>query len=166
MVNVNIALFIGRFQPFHRGHYRVVKDLKQKYTPVIGIGSSEKMNSFENPLSFNERRKMVRSCFPGTDVFAIPDRGDDELWVEEIVERIRFKVVVTGNDWTKRCFRKKGYGTERPRMYNRDKYEGTTIRELAAERNEDWKDLVPECSRNLLENFNFEERMEELKGKD
>lgn len=159
---INIALFIGRFQPFHRGHLKVVKDIRKKYTPVIGIGSSEKMNSFDNPLSFNERRKMILNCLEGINIFPIPDRNDDSEWVEEIKEKIRFKVVITGNDWTRRCFKQEGIPVKEQHFYSRDKYKGTRIRNLASEGNDEWKRLVPKCSRDLLEKFNFAERVKRL----
>lgn len=45
------ALFVGRFQPFHLGHLKVIKDiLKKNDFIVIAIGSSDEKNTDKNPF--------------------------------------------------------------------------------------------------------------------
>ncbi|MBI5051569.1 adenylyltransferase/cytidyltransferase family protein [Candidatus Micrarchaeota archaeon] len=51
-------MFVGRFQPFHLGHYKVVKRLLKDYEEVIIlIGSSEAdfVYDWNNPMSVGER---------------------------------------------------------------------------------------------------------------
>ncbi len=124
------------------------------------------MNSFDNPLSFNERRKILHKCFPGIDVFPVPDKKEDEEWVRNIEERINFDRVVSGNEWTKSCFESEGYQVEKPKFLDRDRYQGTIIRKMASRKEESWKELVPLCSRKLLEEFNFQERMFSIRKKE
>lgn len=157
-----IGLFIGRFQPFHRGHLKAIRHLDQKYHTVIGIGSSETMNTFENPLSFSERRKLIHTCLPTHEIFPFPDRDDDSEWVADIDAKVDFDVVISGNDWTRDCFAASGFQVEEPQYFRRDRYQATNVRELAAAGDETWKELVPPDTVEVLERFNFPERMKEL----
>ncbi len=158
-MSITIKIFIGRFQPFHRGHKHVITRLKKECRPVIVVGSSEKINTFKNPLSFNERRKIINNCFPGIDVFPVPDKDKDKEWVRCIERKLSFEKIVSGNEWTKSCFEEEGYEVEEPDFLNREKFRGTVIRDLASREEEGWKKLVPHCSRQLLEQFNFQKRM-------
>jgi len=54
-----IALFIGRFQPFHSGHLDAIKQISEEEI-IIGIGSSQYSKTEENPYSFEERKKMIK----------------------------------------------------------------------------------------------------------
>jgi cytidyltransferase-like protein len=50
------ALFIGRFQPFHLGHERVVRaGLAQVERVLLLIGSSNRARSTRDPWTFEER---------------------------------------------------------------------------------------------------------------
>lgn len=54
------AVFIGRFQPFHRSHLDVVlKGLEIADEVVILIGSSTAARSFKNPFTYAERLDMI-----------------------------------------------------------------------------------------------------------
>ncbi len=129
---------------------------------MILVGSSEKMNTFDNPLSYNERRKLIKKCFPGKDVFPVSDKESDEEWVESIEEKFKFEVVVSGNEWTRECFERKNHRVKKPPFYRRDIYRGTLIRKKAKKGDESWKELVPEQVLELLEEFRFQKRMEKI----
>ena len=63
------ALFIGRFQPFHHGHYYAIKKLMKKHDEVVVvIGSSEDGFTTENPFTCGERIEMMRLCFNKGDL--------------------------------------------------------------------------------------------------
>ncbi|MDY6771470.1 MAG: hypothetical protein SV186_05980 [Candidatus Nanohaloarchaea archaeon] len=155
-----IALFIGRFQPLHKGQYRAIRQLKKKYRPVIGIGSSEKMNTFDNPLSFSERRQLFNACLPGFRTFPLPDQDDDSDWVANVADTVSFNVIVTGSEHTQHCFRNEGYTVEEPSTFREETYSGTNVRTLAADGDSGWRELVPGDTIDLLEQFNFVERMQ------
>ena len=54
------ALFIGRFQPFHIGHLKVILEASKKYKKIIiGIGSSQYCNTIDNPFTYEERKLMI-----------------------------------------------------------------------------------------------------------
>ena len=57
-----IALLVGRFQPFHLGHLRLIQTLEKRENLgklIIGIGSAQFKNTPENPFSFDERKEMI-----------------------------------------------------------------------------------------------------------
>lgn len=58
-------IFIGRVQPFHVGHHKILTEaLKRAKCAVMLIGSSNTSRSIRNPFTFEERADMIRACFP------------------------------------------------------------------------------------------------------
>ena len=57
------ALFIGRFQPFHKGHLEAVKMiLKENDEIIIAVGSAQYSHKLENPFTAGERITMIRKA--------------------------------------------------------------------------------------------------------
>lgn len=143
------ALFVGRFQPFHRGHLAVIHVLQsQGYEVLIGVGSSEKQREESNPWSFEERKLMIASCFSGK-IVAISDISEDSKWVRHVQDTVgeNIDLVCTGNDNVAALFMKAGYLVLRPEMVS---YEGhpitaSRIRELMRQ-DKPWERLVPQES--------------------
>ena len=110
-----ITLFIGRFQPFHKGHLHDIKNaLKFSDKVIIGIGSSQEENTSENPFSFDERKEMIgyvlRKNNISVSIFAVPDINDDSKWVEHVISITgEVDIVYTGNGWVRGLFESKGY---------------------------------------------------------
>lgn len=78
------ALFIGRWQPFHDGHKRLIETVLEEGQDVI-VAVRDTIKSAQNPYSFAERQKMIlnalgtwnkadRSC-SRIRVIKIPDIG-------------------------------------------------------------------------------------------
>lgn len=64
-----LAVFIGRFQPFHCGHRAVLHDLAQEVDSVLMlVGSSYRPRSWKNPFLFEERRDFIRAGLNGLDL--------------------------------------------------------------------------------------------------
>lgn len=61
------ALFIGRFQPFHRGHMSALQDILQTgYDHVVLIvGSANISRTDNNPWTYTERELLIRTCLVG-----------------------------------------------------------------------------------------------------
>lgn len=141
------GLFIGRFQPFHLGHLKDIKDaLKEVDELIIGVGSSQEKHTKENPFSVKERIEMIGYVLSAEDIgsfkiFPIPDFENDEKWVEHIETLVpKFDIVFTGNRWTERCFRKKGYKIKKIQLIKG--INSTTIRNRIL-KNKNWQELVP-----------------------
>ena len=57
-------IFIGRFQPFHCGHYHVVKEaLKASREVIIILGSHDSPRTSKNPFTTQERMDIIKTCF-------------------------------------------------------------------------------------------------------
>lgn len=92
------AVLIGRFQPFHNGHLRNVKqaaDLAEKVH--ILIGSAYQPRTIKNPFTHTERMKMIMSILEdeGLDhnkfkFSYIRDYGyNDNLWIREVQQAVK-----------------------------------------------------------------------------
>ena len=162
------GLLIGRFQPFHLGHLdAVLFGLSRAENLFICIGSSNKSNERKNPFSAEERREMITlSIEPSiTDrikIFDIPDVGDHEKWTFEIDKIVpKYDVVFTNDEFTKTLFEKRKISVISVVLKDREKFSGTNIRSLITyDRN--WRDLVPQGTRNVLDNINAKERLQNL----
>ena len=53
-----IAVYPGRFQPFHKGHAQVYKWLKEKFGNAH-IATSDKVEAPKSPFNFDEKKKMM-----------------------------------------------------------------------------------------------------------
>ncbi len=154
---------IGRFQPLHKGHYHMIKKVFEEYgkeNTVVVIGSINR-HGFENPLSFEERKMMITSCFGDVKVYGLEDFESDEEWTRRFLEKFPdVNIVISGSNWVRRCLTP-FVKVITPDFLEPEKYKGTNVRRLAISGG-DWKSLVPECSRKILEELNFVERLKQL----
>ena len=162
------GLLIGRFQPFHLGHLdAVLFGLSRTENLFIGIGSSNKSNENRNPFSAKERREMIISSIEPsmaerTKIFDIPDVGDHEKWAFEIDKIVpKYDVVFTNDEFTQTLFEKREMNVVPVVLKDREKFSGTNIRNLITE-DKNWRDLVPQGTRNVLDNINAKERLKNL----
>lgn len=143
------ALFIGRFQPFHRGHLHLLRQIAEAYEEVvIGVGSSQYSHTRKNPFTFAERHEMVRVTLEaegmeGCTAVAIPDVGVHAQWVSHVLSLVPpFQAVFSHEPLTRRLFQEAGFRVlDRP-LLERELYSGTEIRRRMLE-GEDWRELVP-----------------------
>lgn len=146
MKKARTALFVARLQPFHKGHLHAIKSIIRKYGKiVIAIGSAQESRTRRNPFSFGERKAMIRSVLENNRISAkiigVRDFYNDAKWAKAIRRKCKFDVVITGNAWTRRCFKEK-YPVTAPDLLQPKKYSSTRIRKLMA-KGKEWKRLVP-----------------------
>ena len=163
------ALFIGRFQPFHKAHLHDIKNiLKECNEVIIAIGSSQYSNTKDNPFSVEERIEIIEDVLISEDIgnytiFPVPDVGDDKKWVEHLLSLVpKFDVVYTGNDWTENCFKrykKKKFEIKRIRLI--PGINSTTIRDKIL-KNRNWQELVPEKVVEFIERVKGIERIKKI----
>lgn len=59
-----IAIFSGRFQPFHAGHYSIYKSLVDKFgKDNVYIASSNAMDDVKSPFPFKEKKNIMTTMF-------------------------------------------------------------------------------------------------------
>ncbi len=63
----SVAVIIGRFQPFHNNHLKLVEQgLEIADKVLILVGSAYAVRTPKNPFTFEERKAMILGCFPET----------------------------------------------------------------------------------------------------
>jgi len=155
------ALFIGRFQPFHKGHLHAIKKAMRKYEVIVGIGSADKSNTKLNPFSFQERKRMIEACLDEkVKIIDAEDKRSDEEWANYLISKIDFDVVITGSEWVKQCFKNKKEVIE-PEFLQPEKYNATKIREFMA-KGKKWEHLVPREVARIIKEIKGQERIKEL----
>jgi len=162
------ALFIGRFQPFHNGHLKLIENISKKYEKIIiGIGSSQYKNSINNPFSSNERTEMINFTLKNRDIknyeiVLIPDIHNPPKWVEHVKQIVSdFDLVITNNDFTKKLFLEKGFKVKQTDIYKKESYSGNLIRKRIL--NDDkWEDLVPIEVKKYIKKFKLDEKIKNI----
>jgi len=160
------ALFIGRFQPFHKGHLQVLDKLADKYEFIIGIGSAQYGYTYDNPFTLEERKKMIQAALEETpiryEIVAIPDIHNYPKWVDHVCSLTpSFDIVLSNNPLTRKLFREKGYKVEGTPLYNREVYSGEEIRRRIS-LDEPWEELVPSRVVRIIYSIGGVERIKKL----
>lgn len=90
----NIALAVMRMNPLHKGHFNLIsKMLMENQKVIIGLGSTQIENTFDNPFSAKQRLEMIKIAFGNNDkikVIFLKDLGAvvHRLWAEYVFSQI------------------------------------------------------------------------------
>jgi nicotinamide-nucleotide adenylyltransferase len=167
MVKVKI-LYIGRFQPFHNGHLKLIKDIKDRYDEIIiGIGSSQYGFDEKNPFTVKERRLMIENTLKNNKInnyiiFEISDIHNYPKWVSHVESIIpKFDVVIANNPLTIELFKKKGYKVIKTKLYNRNVFSGEEIRKKMVN-NQNWEKTVPKEVHKIILDIDGVDRLKNL----
>lgn len=94
-MNHDVAVLIGRFQPFHSGHLHLVElALSRADRLLILLGSHRCAPDTRNPWSSEEREEMILTALPAAlhkRVEFLPLRDhlySDNLWLAEVQQRV------------------------------------------------------------------------------
>ena len=155
-----IVLFIGRFQPFHKGHLEVIKLYASKAEKIlIGVGSAQYHHTLDNPFTYEERREMIRKSLEAEgienfEIYPINDIHDYRRWVDHVTSSLpKFDLVIARNPTTLKLFENKGYKVEKLPLLGGRECRGSVIRKRMAE-GEEWKHLVPAEVARYIEEIN------------
>ena len=145
------ALFLGKFQPFHKGHLKVLKEIAKNYKEiVIAIGSSNVKNKPDNPFTATQRQNMIMKAVEEANIKTdcwivnVPDINNDKRYVIHTEEHTpHFDIIYTGNELNIKLFRAAGHKVkaidEKKRYYG---ISSTKIRE-AISKGKKWDHMVP-----------------------
>jgi len=170
----NIALFIGRFQPFHHGHIYVIKEILKTYKKIkIGIGSSQMSHTLNDPFSSEERKEFIRGALKKRnitpkkfEIYEIPDIFNAKKWVDHVISIVgEFNSVVSNSDWVRELFFKKGIKVEKKITIFKKNFNGNNIRKLIIQNNKKWKTLMPKEVVELIQEYNGVNRIKSLHKK-
>jgi nicotinamide-nucleotide adenylyltransferase len=166
-----IALFVGRFQPFHKGHLFMIKRIFADFNEVIiGIGSAQYSNTKDNPFTIEERTEMIQralneSRLQDCTIVPIEDLHNDGQWVGHVEKLVpRFNAVFTHDPLSRRLFHDKDYEVIEADLHEREQYSGTEVRRRM-ERGEDWISLVPKAVAKYLREIKAEDRVRLIAGR-
>jgi len=171
---VKRGLFVGRFQPFHLGHLKAIKDvLKEVEELVIIIGSAQYSHNINNPFTAGERLIMVRRALEEANIdyskiwiVPVPDVHLHMMWVSALEGYTPpFDVVYSNEPLTRRLFIEAGYKIKAIRFHERKLYSSTEIRERML-KDESWEKLVPKSVAAFLKEIDGINRLRDLTKND
>ena len=98
----DFLVFIGRFQPFHNGHFSIVeRALEEAEQLIILVGSAHRPPCIRNPWSFILREQMIRSTLSDADnkrvhIAPVMDATyNDDVWISNVQKCVNG--IVTGH---------------------------------------------------------------------
>ena len=164
------GLFIGRFQPFHNGHLKVIREMASEVDKlIIGIGSAQESHTMEDPFTAGERHLMMSESLEANQIlnyYIIPimDINRYKVWVAHVRSLVPpFDVIFTNNELTSTLFAEAGIQVKRPRLYDRAKYSGKEVRRRMLD-GDDWHALVPAPAVKVIEDIGGVQRIKTLSG--
>ena len=164
------GLLIGRYQPFHNGHLEIVREIMQDpecSELIVAIGSAQESYTMQNPFTAGERvlmldRALSSAGFKDYFLIPIPDLNRYAVWVAHVESLAPpIDLVYTNNSLTRRLFAERGYYVKAPKMYDREQYSGTKIRQRIVN-DGDWQELVPVEVAEIIQNIDGIKRLQEL----
>lgn len=158
------GFFPGRFQPFHRGHRRVVEHVAEECDEVvIGIGSAQASHTGRNPFTAGERLTMIHDALEPLDLttYVVPIQDIDRyaLWVSHVQALCpAFETVYTNNPMVARVVEEAGIAVGDLPEFERDRFRGTAIRDRMRA-DDPWHDRVPDETAAVVEEIGGVDRL-------
>ncbi|GGL32294.1 nicotinamide-nucleotide adenylyltransferase [Halarchaeum grantii] len=161
------GFYIGRFQPYHQGHHRVVQEIAEEVDElVLGIGSADQSHSVRNPFTGGERIMMITKALVDVDLvtYAVPieDINRNAVWVSHVQSMSpNFDVAYSNNPLVVRLFEEAGIEVRGSPMFDREVLRGTEVRERMVA-GDDWADLVPDPVERVVHEVDGVERIRQV----
>ena len=168
------GVFVGRFQPFHKGHLEFIKKIMKEVNElVIIVGSSQYSHKLDNPFTAGERITMIRKALEEEGIqlskiwiIPVPDVHQHVLWVSQIVGYCpKFDVVYANEPLTRRLFTEAGFIVEPMHLINREVYLATEIRKRMSS-GKNWEELVPNSVAKYIKEIEGDVRLRDLNKTD
>jgi bifunctional NMN adenylyltransferase/nudix hydrolase len=91
----DVAVLIGRFQPFHNGHAMLLKKaLESAQRVIVVLGSAFHARSAKNPFTWQERAAMIAASLPSSEAQRISftpmrDYYEDARWAAAVQREVK-----------------------------------------------------------------------------
>jgi len=176
VINQLKGVFVGRFQPIHLGHVKLITDIYADDKDIdklfIVIGSSRKSHTPMNPFTAGERYTMIDEALAQYgipdewyDIIPIADANEGTIWRQRVINHLpKFHVVFTHIGEGSRLFREEGYEIREHKGYKRDIFSGTLLRDMIVN-DEKWFKLTTDSVASYIRTINGVARVKELSGK-
>jgi nicotinamide-nucleotide adenylyltransferase len=164
------GLFIGRFQPFHKGHLATVRFALGKVDQlVIVVGSAQKSYEPRNPFTAGERIRMIKETLDSEKIEAgkiliipVPDVDVHSLWTRQVDMLVpKYEVVFANDPFTLMLFRERGVKTVEAPLVDRSEMQATEIRSKMAAGGK-WEALVPAPVTKIIKEIKGVERVKAI----
>ncbi|MBX0293424.1 nicotinamide-nucleotide adenylyltransferase [Haloarcula nitratireducens] len=165
------GFYIGRFQPYHDGHHAMVERIAEEVDElVLGIGSADDSHTTHDPFTAGERIMMLTKAVDEFDLrtYVVPleDINRNAVWVSHVESMCPdFDVAYSNNPLVVRLFEESGIEVRQSPMFERDRLEGSEIRERMI-RDESWRDRVPDPVVETIEEINGVKRLQHVSDSD
>ena len=151
MQKFKVGLFVGRFQPLHRGHMHALGFAGASCEKlIVAVGSAQESGTEKNPLPARVRMKIIRTAIRNSKInekvirfVMVPDFGNGDAWFNYIIRRVpKIDVVFSGDPDTKRIFRSHKITVVTPAWHKRHRFSATKVRHRIRKGGR-WHGLVP-----------------------
>ena len=130
------CIVLGRFQPFHMGHARLVEAAikhAQGGEVVVAIGSAQAEWESRNPWTYDERNEMIQAWASAHQhaitIIGIDDINDAPNWVQHATEAHGEGVLVTSDGPTAELYQASHWTIHHVDLHERDTFEGWRVRQ-------------------------------------
>jgi nicotinamide-nucleotide adenylyltransferase len=163
------ALFVGRFQPFHKGHLGAIKAmLRDCDEVVVAVGSMQKSHAPDNLFTAGERAEMIFESLKEEGlagralVVGIPDVNFNAVWAKHLMAvSPGFDVVYSNNPLVARLFSEEGVRVMKIGRVERERFDGTHIRKLMVSGGA-WEELLPAAAAKVARRCGAAERLKDI----
>lgn len=161
------ALIIGRFQPFHKGHLELVRQILGECDEIVIALASAQFNYLEkDPFTAGERIWMIHEALREASIdlarcyiAAVVNDENNARWAGHLRSFLPpFEVVYTGNEYVAMLMKDAGVESRDVKFHDRDKYNATAIRRLMLGGGK-WEELVPGSIARIIESVQGVKRM-------
>jgi nicotinamide-nucleotide adenylyltransferase len=165
------GFYIGRFQPYHDGHHRMVTEIAAEVDElVLGVGSAGHSHTARNPFTAGERVMMLTKSLAEFDIttYVVPieDLDRNSVWASHVRSMSpSFDVAYSNNPLVIQLFEEAGVEVRQSPMFNRDVLEGAELRERMIAGGE-WRHLVPDPVVDVIAEIDGIERIQRVSGTD
>lgn len=97
-----ISVYLGRFQPLHNGHIKILDKIFQNENDlgIILVGSAFCARTIKNPFAFFERKEMIQNYLNSKgisekryEIRPVPDQiYNDSKWIQSVQEQVSLAV--------------------------------------------------------------------------
>lgn len=148
------ALYVGRFQPIHWGHVKIIQSMvADGFNPIIVVGSAQEVKSSKNPLDASLRMELIHDLMKFIKpneyhVLALDNISVDSDWCSYVMNNVKFITGHTphlfygGDDVALKFFSEAGVTCKK---IDREALEisGTEVRNYIRREDPQWKVFVP-----------------------
>lgn len=168
------GLMMGRFQPPHMGHLKLVGQVLEECDEVIVAVTSSQYNYLAmDPFTAGERIEMLRGSLTDAGIAAdrymilgVENQHNVAVWISYLRAALpRFDKVYSGNPYVAMLLADSGISVIQPRMLKRDIYNSTSIRQMISSGGP-WQNLVPEATAKLIHSVGGVDRIKTIMASD